>query len=185
MKTTPLGKYLVEAEIITQKQLDHALKSQSRYPNWSIGKIIHQMFTVPMEIIETMMITRIVTPIIESWFKKNIDQKSQKDGIPLSTTIKDFTLTIHSYTRYEGEAVTFIRNKMGYYCEDTRESTSEKLSILIDTVKLTTRRQQEILLYKIKIAINLETNKIKAENPGFITEARLKLLHAIKQKYTL
>ena len=177
-----LGELLVQEKVITQMQLNQALKSQSRYPNHSIGKVVSKVFNVPMEIIETVMMSKSVIPKIEVWFKHNIDQKSQKDGIPLSSTIKNFKLEINNYTRYEGEAVHFIRNEMGYYCEDSRDVRLEKIAIIIDTIQLTTRRKQEIILHNVNLDITLGTNEIRAENPGFITEARLKLLHALKQK---
>ena len=179
-----LGELLVEAKIITQTQLNQALKSKSRYPKHSMGRVISKMFNIPMEIIETTMITKAIIPQIESWFKKNIDHKSPKDGIPPSATIKDVDLKISSYTRYKGEAITYIRNETGYYCEDTRDASLEKLALIIDTIKLTTRRKQEIILHDIHLDITLGTNEIRAENPGFITEARLKLLQALKQKGT-
>lgn len=177
-----LGELLVKAKIISQMQLNQALKSQSRYPNHSIGKVVSKVFNVPMEIIETTMISKSVIPTIEVWFKKSIDQKSPKGAIPPSSTIKEITLNISTYTRYEGEAVHFIRNEMGYYCEDTRDVRLEKLSIIIDSLQLTTRRNQDIILHDIHIDVTLGSNEIRAENPGFITEARLKLLHALKQK---
>lgn len=177
-----LGELLVAAKIITKTQLNQALKSQTRYPNHSIGKVISKVFNIPMEIIETTMITKSVLPRIETWFKKNIDQKSAKDGIPISSTIKECEFRINSYTRYEGEAVIFLRNEMGYYCEDSRDASLEKLALVIDTLRLVTRRKQEIILHDIHLDITLGSNEIRAENPGFITEARLKLLHALKQK---
>lgn len=177
-----LGELLVQEKIITQMQLNQALKSQSRYPSHSIGKVVSKIFNIPMEIIETTMINHSVIPRIEVWFKKNIDKKSQKDGIPLSSTLKSFEVIINNYTRYEGESVQFIRNEMGYYCEDSRDARLEKISLIIETIKLTTRRKQEILLHDIHIDITLGTSAIRAENPGFITEARLKLLHALKEQ---
>lgn len=177
-----LGELLVKNKVITQTQLNQALKSQTRYPNQSIGKVVSKVFNIPMEIIETILISKSVVPQLKSWFKKNIDQKLKANAIPLSSTIKNIELLISSYTRYEGEAVVFIRNEMGYYCEDTRDTRLEKLALVIEAIRLTTRRNQTIVLKDIHLDITLGTNEIRAENPGFITEARLKLLQALKQK---
>ena len=179
-----LGELLVKHKVITELQLSQALKAQTRYPNMSIGQVVSKVFNIPIEIIETTMITKSVLPKIEVWFKKNIDQKSKKDGIPPSATIKEFALDIAGYTRYEGEAVHFLRNEMGYYCEDSRDARMEKLAIVIKEIQLTTRRNQLITLNDIHLDITLGTNEIRSENPGFIAEARLKLLHALKQKAT-
>lgn len=175
-----LGELLVKNKIITQMQLNQALKAHDRYPNQSIGQVVSKVFNIPLEIIETTMLTKSVIPKIEVWFKKNIDQKPKT--IPPSSTIKTLEININSYTRYEGESVTFVRNEMGYYCEEIRDTSLEKLAIVIEEIRLTTRRNQVISLKDINIEISLGSNNIKAENPGFITEARLKLLQAMKQK---
>ncbi len=176
-----LGELLVAEKLISQTQLNQALKSQASSPNHSIGRVVSRMYNIPVELIETTLISKSVIPRIEAWFKHNIDQKSKKDGISLSSIISGIELNIKSYVRYEGEAVTFIRNELGYYCEDARDASLEKISLTLSTIKLTTIRKQEILLHDVHIDLTLGTGKIHAENPGFITEARLKLIHALKQ----
>ncbi len=177
-----IGELLVKNKIITPTQLNQALKARSHYPNQSIGQVVSKVFNIPLEIIETTMLTKSLVPKIGVWFKKNIDQKSKNIGIPPSSTIKTLEININSYTRYEGESVTFVRNEMGYYCEEVRNTSLEKLAIVIEEIRLTTRRNQVISLKDIHIEITLGSDEIKAENPGFITEARLKLLQAMKQK---
>lgn len=176
-----LGELLVAEKLISQTQLNQALKSRHLYPTHSIGQVISTLFNIPMESIETIMISRYVVPTIEAWFKKNIDKRSKTDDIPLSSSLFAIDITISSFVRYEGEAVTFIRNEMGYYYEESRDAGLEKLALTVDTMKLTTIRKQDIMIHDIQLEFTLGTNAIRAENPGFISEARLKLLHALKQ----
>ncbi len=179
-----IGELLVKNHIITQTQLNQALKSHNRYPNHSIGQVVSKIFNISPETIETTLITKSIIPTIITWFQKNIARKTQKTAFPLSSSIKKVEIEISSYTRYEGEAVQFIRNEMGYYCEESRDTSLEKLALTLETIKITTIRKQEITLSDVHLNITLGSNEIKTENPGFLAEARLKLLHALKQKGT-
>ncbi len=177
-----LGEALIEASIISADQLKKAIVAQQRFPNHSLGRIIVKLFGVPVEIVETTFIKKVVLPFIDEWFREELAKKPGIGGVNLADMISSIDLDLSSYRRYEGEQVYFQRNDQGYYVEQNRDTKLEKISVKIDFFLVRTIRRQEVVLKDALFEVTLGRKSIRPENPGFVAEYRLKLLHAMKEK---
>ena len=179
-----LGEALIEAGVITDEQLKKAVLAQKRFPNHSLGRIVVKLFNVPVEIVETTFIKMVILPILEQWFRRELAFKPGPNGLNLADMLSVIEIDLTSFARYEGERVSFLRNDEGYYLEEKRHAKIESLSLEVKTFYLRTIRRQEITLHDAGFEVILGDSKhqVKPENPGFVAEARLKLMQALKQK---
>lgn len=177
-----LGEALIEAEVITEGQLQKALLAQKRFPGHALGPIVAKLFDVPSEVVETVFIKKVVVPIIDRWFRRELASKPGPGGINLGDMISDITIDLMAYSRYEGELVSFRRNEQGYYLEQRREAKLEKVTVEKVAVTVRTIRRQEVSFANVALELALDSKYVRPVNPGFVVEARLKLLQALKQK---
>ena len=178
-----LGEALIDAAIISKEQLQKAMVAQKRFPNHSLGRIVAKLYDVPAEVIETVFITKVVVPVIEEWLRRQLASKPGPGGVDLAAMVAGIEIDLVSYSRYEGELVFFRRNEQdGYYVEQKRMNKLENVTVEIATITLLTIRRQRVVFNDVSLEVPLASKNVRALNSGFLPEARLKLLHAMKQK---
>ncbi len=177
-----LGEALIAAGVITEAHLQKALQAQTRYTNLSLGEVIIKLFAIPRDVVESHYINRSIIPFIEEWLRTQLNKKAFSDGLSAGSTIANITVTIPSFTRYEGEAVSFELGADGMYQESSSLTRMERILAIIDPLIITTTRGQEIIIADVHLEVNLADKEIRPDNPGFLSELKLRLLKAHKEK---
>ena len=177
-----LGEALIKAGIVTESQVQEALKAQSSNQHLSLGEVIHRLCAIPREIIESHYMALAIIPFIKEWLQKKLHKKSFADGLTLASTIADITLTIPRFSRYEGEVASFELLEDGMYKENSIQTKVERIRATVDPLIFTTVRKQEIVFNDVHLEIRLDEKGVRPENPGFLSELKLRILKATKEK---
>lgn len=175
-----LGEALIKANVMTEAQLEKAIKAKTSYPNLSLGGIIMKLFAIPRDVLESHYINHAIIPFIKEWLQKRMDEKMLSSGVTMGSTIAEIALTIPTFTSYEGEGIIFELGKDGMYQENKTHSKVERVLAIIDPLVITTTQGQEIIFNDIHIEVNLTNKMVSSENPGFLSEVKIRLLKANK-----
>jgi hypothetical protein len=177
-----LGEALLQAGVISKADLQKALETQTHNTHLSFGDIITKLFAVPRHVVESHYINLAISPFINEWLYKQLTKKSLSDGLPAENIIAGIALTIPVFSRYEGETISFERRADGMYQESSSLTKIEKITVIVEPLVITTTRQQQIIFHHVHLAVSLRDKGIRPDNPGFLPEARLRLLKALKEK---
>ncbi len=176
-----LGEALIKAKVISQDQLQKALKVQASNTHLSLGEILVKLFSIPRDVVESHYASVYIIPFIEEWFQGQMDTKEFSDGVPLSSIIDNLALTVPSFTRHQGETVSFSLAEDGMYRENSFIMRMEKILATIDPLIITTKKQQKIVFNNVHLEVNLEDKGVHPENLGFISEVKLRLWKSMKE----
>lgn len=177
-----LGQALIEAGVLTEAHIQKALQAQSRYPNLTFSEVISKLFGIPRDVVESHYINRSIIPFIKEWLQKQMDNKEFSDGFSAGSTIADIAITVPTFTRYEDEAVRFDLIADGMYKGGDSLTRMERILATIDPLVITTTRQQKIIVNDVNLELSLEEKRVRPDNPGFLSEVKLRLLKAFKQE---
>jgi hypothetical protein len=177
-----LGEVLIKAGVISPDDLQQALKTQVHNAHLSFGEIITQLFGVPRHVIESHYINHALIPFIRAWLEKQLRHQVIGPGMSAADCLADITINIPSFSRYEGEVVSFERQSDGMYGESASLTKIEKIIATVDPLELTTTKGQKIIFNNVHLEVGLRDKGIRPDNPGFLSEVRLRLLQAVKGK---
>ncbi len=178
-----LGEALIKAGLITEAHLNKALQAQTRYPTLSIGEVITKLFAVPRDEVETHYLNLSIIPFVKSWLLDQLNRTMFKNGVRVGSTIADIDITVPSFTRYEGEAVSYTRSDNGMYQEQSSLTRMERVLLIVDPLVLTTSHHQRLVFNTVNLEVSLdkEGKGVRPDNPGFLSEVKLRLLKAYKE----
>lgn len=177
-----LGEALIEAGLISKAHLHEALAAQASNPNLSLGEIITQLYDVPRDMIESHYITLAIIPRIKEWLQKQLNKKEFSDGLPTGSVIADIAISVSAFSRYKGDIVSFKRIEGGLYRESSALQKMEKILTSIDSLIITTTKQQKVELTNIDLEVNLQDKGVRPDNPGFLAELNLRIQKTFKGK---
>lgn len=177
-----LGEVLIKAGVISPADLQTALKTQVHNAHLSFGEIITQLFGVPRDVIESHYINLAMIPFIKAWLEKQLSRQVLGPGQSASDIIADISINIPNFSRYEGEVVSFERQTDGMYGESASLTKIEKIIATVDPLVITTTKGQKILFSNVHLEVGLRDKGVRPDNPGFLSEVRLRLLQAHKGK---
>ena len=177
------GEILVQKKIITEKQLHTALQTQKKDIGLALGDIVARDYSVPVEVLETLFVNELLTPFLKTWFMKTFKEKLKIKGADFSLFITDLDIHISFFTRATCNQTTFTQNTEGQFHRTRQDRIDEQINAVIDTMTIQTIRKQILTFTDIGIKVNLLTKNLSLnDGPGFISEARIRLMQAIKQK---
>ncbi len=180
---TLFGEVLVQEEIITNEQLETALHTQKEEMGLALGDILCRDFSIPQETIETLFVNAVLLPFLKEWFPKTFKDKLEIKGVDFGLFITGFDISISSFSRTTSKQITFIKNPEGIFHNRRKDRTEEQINAVIDTMTIQTIRKQLLTFENIGIRVNLFSKTFTLnDGPGFISEARIRLMQAIKQK---
>jgi hypothetical protein len=177
------GELLVQKNIITKEQLNSALQSQKNGAGLALGDIIIRDFSVPQEKVEIIFANKILIPFLKTWLMRTFKEKLQIKGVDLSLFITGLDINISVFSRTTSKQVTFNRDIDGHFIPSSEDRTDELVNAVIDTMSIRTIRKQNITFTNIGVTVNLFTKNLTLnDGAGFISEARIRLMQAVKQK---
>ncbi|MEN8140112.1 MAG: hypothetical protein ABFR97_02710 [Thermodesulfobacteriota bacterium] len=176
-----LGEALVDAAIISTDQLKRAIVAQKRYPGHSLGQIVVKLYDVPVEIVETLFVKKVLVPALIRWLERELARLPGPGGENLTELIRRVEIGLAAFSRHEGEAVIFSRDEEGYFRQVERDARLERIKARVDSFVIHTTLGQQLCLEDEGFAMILGKNKIKPDNPGFVPTVRLLLIQAMKE----
>ncbi len=177
------GKVLVQKKIITAEQLDTALQNQEKDTGLALGDIVSRDFSVPQEVVETLFVNEILIPFLEVWFMNTFKEKLKTKGNDFSHFISGLDISISFFTRTTSNQVAFSRNQSGQFQPSMKNRVDEQVNAVIDIMTIRTIRKQTLTFTGISVKVNLLSNNLSlTDGPGFISEARIRLMQALKKK---
>ncbi|MEN8257945.1 MAG: hypothetical protein ABFS09_08800 [Thermodesulfobacteriota bacterium] len=176
-----LGEALIRARVISQAHLNKALQVQTGNAHLSLGEILTKLFNIPRNVVESHYINLSIIPLIKEWLQEQLDIKEFSEGIPLRSIIDHIAITVPSFTRHQAETVSFDLGEDGMYRENNSVKKMERILATIEPLVITTKKQQKIVFNNVHLEVNLEDKGVRADNPGFFSEVKLRLLKSLKE----
>ena len=110
-------------------------------------------------------------------------KKLQVKGVDFSFFITGLEISLSSFTRTTANQIIFVRKQDGKFQRNEQKRTDEQLNAVVETLTIQTVRKQKLTFTDISIKVNLFTKTLSLiDGPGFISEARIRLMRALKQK---
>ena len=139
-KPIPFGRILVEMEIISEDQLADVLREQKKNPQRAIGEIISVKYGIPKQKIESIFVTKILTPSIKTTLQRHLRLEFAKfsEQIPFDHNRLTYAIDIESVTLSRTVSTTYTKSQNGTTTMkpspvETSTRIAGKLSLLIKT----------------------------------------------------